>query len=466
MSTFTNFKDKFYSRFSDPAIFDCAEFNLVKVVLDGLKVDYASKGKIRTFIFFPLPIFKLVLFFKRILRHLKIKKSNQLEINSLANFKNRKYLILELGQFLRDENEKAVSAFFHYIIEIISRKNTTVFLEAQVNEAYDFDFFVPTFYALLSNTPLSKLDKELRLNLLKSYRSLEKLSIFNQHELENIRISIDKFFITYRVWNQIFKVIEPKIAYLICHYHREGFLLALKRNNITSIELQHGLIAPEDIFYMMNPVLKPIAKRALFPEKIFVFGDFWKQRLLKGSEFSEEQIEVIGYYCYERKKAGWEIKSRLEGIVGDKHIILVTTQTKMHDYFISYINWLKDDIKKRKLNYVILIKPHPAEAKNTYDIIHSDNCHIVYDNLEILFAYADIHISIYSTTLFDSIRFNVPSFSINFEPFKDYISSMLDAGITKLIQPNQNPIDLLSHSQINQYSLHYYYDNFKPGILL
>ena len=51
--SFKNFKNEFYSKFTDYKIFEGKEFNYFKIALEGLKVDYFQKGKFSISIFYP-----------------------------------------------------------------------------------------------------------------------------------------------------------------------------------------------------------------------------------------------------------------------------------------------------------------------------------------------------------------------------------------------------------------------------
>ena len=63
--TFSDFKNDFYKRVPDLTLFDCGDINLLKVVLDGLKVNYVKKGKVRSYLFYPTFLYFLYLWFKK-----------------------------------------------------------------------------------------------------------------------------------------------------------------------------------------------------------------------------------------------------------------------------------------------------------------------------------------------------------------------------------------------------------------
>jgi hypothetical protein len=64
--SFSDFKSDFYAKVSDFTLFDCAEFNALKIVLDGLKVDYVSRGKVKSPIFQSLFVYESINLLKRL----------------------------------------------------------------------------------------------------------------------------------------------------------------------------------------------------------------------------------------------------------------------------------------------------------------------------------------------------------------------------------------------------------------
>ncbi|MGL4599152.1 MAG: hypothetical protein ACRCYO_16650, partial [Bacteroidia bacterium] len=80
MKTFTEFKSDFYSRFSDPTVFDCGDMNLLKVVLDGLKVRYAERGPVNTRMFGSKLVFRL-----QLCRN--YKRNQEIHAKRVAHFK-------------------------------------------------------------------------------------------------------------------------------------------------------------------------------------------------------------------------------------------------------------------------------------------------------------------------------------------------------------------------------------------
>ena len=439
METFSEFKNHFYSRISDFSIFDCQDFNILKVVLDGLKVDYVRRGTYNTNMFKSSFFYNLYLSAKR-----NSVSNKKLNFNLLKQFSKKEYLIIDPGRFKKDENNQFVSSYFYNFYNKLKSYVSISDVSAHANL---FHFFANDLSAELQFEALTAEEKVLRKELLKTYSRIKNAEVFSSTELENIKIAICQFFKKYREWDRVLKVLQPKQSFFVSHYHKEGALLALKRNKIKAIELQHGLIAPEDIFYMFPSEIKSVKERALFADEIWVYGEFWKQRLLKGAEYDLNQIKIFGYYMHENKVVPELIDNKLKELKGNKKIILITTQDKHPKEITKYIQFLSKDIQEKKYNYCIWIKPHPAEKKDAFNGLEDNvNVFILEDNLDYLFKYADMMLSIYSTTLYDACRYNLPAFALFADSCADYVNSIVASGVAVLIQENQNPIDLLDKS--------------------
>jgi hypothetical protein len=238
----------------------------------------------------------------------------------------------------------------------------------------------------------------------------------------------------------------------------------LKEKKIPVIELQHGLIAGEDIFYVLPGAIRPVEKKMLFADEIWVYGQFWKEQLLKGAGYDESRIKIFGYYPFVIQPSEKQKKTYGDIFPGKKNI-LVTTQTFMHEYFCSYILFLSQDLIRRNADYGILVKLHPAESIDKYSAISRlENVKIVNENLDVLFPLVHLHVSVFSTTLFDALRYDVPNFSFWVEQFSDYIALFRDEKISRVIKANENPLDFLKDI-VRQKPADHYYQEYNPSLL-
>tara|TARA_Y100000991_G_C21970373_1_gene349111 strand:+ start:340 stop:1698 length:1359 start_codon:yes stop_codon:yes gene_type:complete len=448
---FKDFKLKFYSRFTDLSVFDCQDFNLLKVVLDGLLVNYTQKGKIRNrFLLFNLQHYLLG---KRSRRNKKIS-------NSILS---KEVLLLDSGRIDFDEDNQIVSSYFQNILNDIRITSFAYATEKVISEKinYDFNFFKCRYsyqYLLLTEE-----DKELINALKDKIKSLRSLNFFEDNEIKNIKISFQLFFYEFKAWNEIFKRSKFKKVYFLCHYHKEGFILAAKRNKIETIEIQHGIISLSDVFYNFPPSIINKRSKLLFADKIKVYGKYWENKLIKGNCYTKDQINIIGFNIYERREPNLVEKKELNTIIKGKKVILITTQTSISKYFIEYAKFLSSEISFQNKSIVIVMKLHPNEDVNPYNVLKDDsNIFITNITLGVLLNISSFHISIYSTTLFDALRYdNVINLSLFINDYSDYIFNIIESRVAYGININQTPWEL-NIPLTEKLNPDNFYHSFKP----
>lgn len=451
--SFKEFKEEFYSRVTDFTLFDCGNVNLLKVVLDGLKVNYQSKGWVDA------SLFSNQFYENGKKQYRKLKQSNQIteaKRKIVENLKKVEYLICDPGRIVKDANGKIYSKFLHTILQELDTIKCIVILENSTEKSLKHDLTKEDIINAFSFEVASSEEKELRINLLNTFTKIKNTDLFFSNELLNIKIAFTKFYNEFIVWNRFLDLIPTlKIFIFTCHYHREGQIYAFKKRNIECIELQHGLIAKEDIFYIFPKQTQSICNRALFADKILVFGNYWKEILKHGVEYPENTIIEAGYFPFNDFTSYEWLINELKNKFEQKKLILVTTQTFMHNYYIDYIKKLECLILKRKENYLILVKPHPAENLGLYKnaFPNSTTVRILTYPIEVLLKITTIHISIYSTTLFDCVPYQIPNYTLNIPQYSDYVYSIYKSGIATLLQPDENLFEKLNQVEMSENKL-------------
>lgn len=463
VKSFRKIKEEFYGRFNDLSIFDCGNLNLLKVILDGIKVDYVSRGHIRVITFYPDWAFRLMLKLRRLRKGSAVKiAAAKLDRN---HCKDRPVIVIEPTGRVYEQDGKSFSFYCNKIVGHLGREAVWFVTEGNKKHQHDADTVLPDYSLdLLAAVELDEEFYGMKNAVSSLVKRLSSNGKFTAHELKNIRVSVQQFLIQYACWAQLLRNSKASRAYLWPHYHREGCIAALRQNGLQVNELQHGLIAEEDIFYGFPAGVKAAKKNMMFADRIFVYGEFWKQQVLKGNAYTDEQITVSGYFPFvpandEKKTAHYR------ALFPGKKIVLVTTQTFLHETFVKYVKFLSEDILRKKEEYAILVKLHPAEKREVYSGIESlENVKIVNDSIDTLLRAADLHVSIYSTTMFDAIRSGVPNFSIYHPDLAEYIEMFEREGISTVIQPDENPIDH-SSGEAQRKDVAWYYAPFDTNVL-
>lgn len=462
--SFSEFKENFYSRVPDLSVFNCAEINILKVVLDGLKVKYHSRKDMRG----RLEINSNTFTFKfwNIIRSIKSKKSFDTYRLNLKMFASKSVLVgFDRRSYLKNVNRRSV--YFDRIIETIG-KEKVLFVAFKRNDYFDLesDLSVNEIESFFPHLILSQKAVNFRAEILITLDRIKSLNVFDSNELWDIFYATQQFYYQFLSWDFLFSYLNLKNSVIVAHYHHEGFILACKRNNIKIIELQHGLIASQDIFYLFPDSVRSIAKNALFADKILVYGDYWKYLLSKGNEYEKKQIDTIGYYLSDSIYFSAKEEFHLREITCGKTILLITTQTFLHDIFINYV---QKHAYNLKLNEIIILKPHPSEVINCYDCLKGlKNVYVLNYNVNLLLKSCDWHISIFSTTIFDALRFGKKSACIDVEIFSDYIDAVVSLGFARKISFNENPFQIFRGDEvvISENLQGQYFSIYKPDVLI
>jgi hypothetical protein len=452
--SFTAFKKRFYDRIGDATIFDCDELNLLKVVLDGLKINYAARGRYRNqLLLSPLK--------DRVYRFIKRRKGK----TKIAIPPAGKVLIGMSSRMQHLASGGTFPVYFDLIFRELGRANFAYVSEGnaakgrQVQSDFSFAEFIDEFGFLPLTEEMRKLRKSLRAWL----NRIAGGNLFTAAEFENIAYAADRFFRETCAWEHFIREAKPKRVVLNCHYHQEGLIAAARRNKVEVVELQHGLISPEDIFFIFPKQVEKVMPRALLPDRILLYGEFWKSRMEAGAEQICEKMEVGGFYHSYPVDPG-PGRKMAEEFVGGRKLLLITSQYSMDRHYLDFAERTAADLPA---DWCIVLKPHPGESPSLFDsLLGKSNVLVSTLQLDYLLSIATVHVSIFSTTLFDAKRFSVMNFALDVPQFSDYVESMVSAGIAYRLRPGENPVTRWKElkDQFDPSGSSYYYQEFNRAL--
>lgn len=244
------------------------------------------------------------------------------------------------------------------------------------------------FYKAKSKTSTVKKEYAFINNVIETYFGFK-------YDLSNRIInSVKGFKLSYHLHKRYLKKKNPQKVFLVCSYGKEGIVAAARSLGIETIEIQHGLIYPFHMGYSY-PHNTGIP---YFPDKIMLYGDFWKDqasfpiekqsRLAVGNPYAELQIKK--YSDTEKEKNSMLfISSGQYGVQLSK---------------------LAVDYHKQHPKYRIYYKLHPSEFKVWPDLYphlkasEDDDLIVVEDkiNLYELFARCNYLVGVNSTAIYES----------------------------------------------------------------
>lgn len=436
---FTDKKKKFNSYIHSPEVFDCDDFNIIKLFQYAIFREEGFNAKP----YWKLPVFVISIIFwiRRWLR-----KYNTHTPFNISNHSEKQILIADSHRAVLDVKGQYRSRYFENVLHHLDREKILFINSTQIPSEIKHDFYLNNFYSFYSILPLTEDDKRLLKHLKNTYKKIIRTLQLDKNKQIILEEVIQIFWQEYRAYREFLKRFPNlKIAFVFPHYQKEPLIYALKRKGVKVIELQHGLIAEEDMFYVYDKNILPVKDKALFADEMWVYGKYWKEVLLKGYEYNEQQIKIFGYYLFYEKnfsdefeKFANEIKSQFD------KIIFATAQKNLEQHIAEYLNFLIKDAHSKKQNIAIIVKPHPSAAMDIEKLLNNEfqNVFVKNDPLEWLFQIADIHLSIYSTTLFDALMFNIKNnFAIKHPLFVDYVDNIVKQGIARELNLNENVLD-------------------------
>jgi hypothetical protein len=437
---FTEKKSKFNSFISNPQIFDCDDFNIIKLFQYAI---FREEGfNARPYWKLPIVFLSVILWIKR----LRVK-------NKIAIQKNEKCKIFvgDCERYVLNRENEPVSRYFGNILQSLKKEEIIYVKTNQFNSLLKYDVDIKNVYDYYSVLPLTEDDIRLLKKIKKTYKKVTQNLNLDDSKKKILAEVIEIFWREYRMYRTLLECYPNlKLAFLFPHYQKESLIYALKRRRVKIIELQHGLIANEDMFYVYDKKILKVKEKALFADEMWVYGQYWKDTLLNGYEYDEKQIKIFGYYLYYEKNFSDAFQQEISKIKQKyPFVIFATAQKNLEKHLAEYINFLLQDAYQKNQKFALIIKEHPSATQSTIDFINvaKENVFVMNYPIEWLFQVCDAHFSIYSTTLYDALMFNIQhNFALKHPLFSDYVESIVNKGIAIELLPTENLLDKISAS--------------------
>lgn len=457
--SFTAFKTRFYNAIGNGEILNSKNFNALKVVLDGLKVNYVKKKYTSAayfidnpILFYPKYVLKNIKNIKSVLKSFPVQDHNA----EVIFFSNDHRIIVQ--------NDNTYSYWFTKISECLDKDKIVCLFDSVPDNFSQFKCYSYQDLHYLKNFVFSKSAYSLKNELLSLFNKIKNLKVFSPDDVQNISLAFQFFFDGVILYSSILdRFPSLKLIVMVQHYHNESLIFAAKQRGIPVIELQHGIISTKDIFYVFPKSVSGILHRALFPDEIFVFGNHWKEILLEGNEFDAEHIHVVGDFILRPLAIENNLyQEEIRKFKQDFHLILISTQTFMDSFYIPYIINISKLLSEQHTDWKIIVKIHPNENKKTYTdqlYLYSNVLITDYSNLDFLFSISDVHISVYSTTLFEALKYNhIKNLTLECEISNDYREEIINNKIAYPIKINDDPLTVTFDYSLKPY--HELYSEF------
>lgn len=246
------------------------------------------------------------------------------------------------------------------------------------------------------------------------------------------------------IWRTILTRVRPPYVLLESGYCQHSLIAASRECQVPSVELQHGCFFEDGPEYCWTTIGVGFRDSMPVPDRLFLFGDFWK-RILDRDQFWQDRVRVVGSTRIDKYRRLRRLQTEVSR-ANDVKTLLVTSQgicTKQLVEFVRETLWLSRDWEELR----VCVKLHPAcdGSKQSYvDLMPSDTRLLLLGGDEgpptlLLLANADFHASISSTCHFEAVSLGVPTFVLPL-PSHESMCGMIQSGMARLVQ---SPAEML-----------------------
>lgn len=447
MTTFSQIKGHFYERFPDLTVFDCRpDLNVAKCALEAAQ--FVAQG-----FAFPRDT-PLVWSPPRFVLRGVMAAMRRPNSPVPRRARGRSVMFAVDDRRTTTVDGRTVSTYFHRVAAAIpAAKRSVVTSGAAFGGEEDYD--VADQRRTFPGPEMLALKRDLR----DVHRRIAATGLMSRQEEMAFQHALARLLDRYGAWVSVLRAARPRTLCVLCHYHKEGLIHAARSCGVRVVELQHGLIDRNDIFYCMPALWRDVRARALFPDAMLTYGPYWSGILRDGHEFAPDAIDEIGYYLQPDSSIDEETRAFCTGAA----TVMVATQPRTADACRAYIAFLIE--RHRGDDGVrILIRSHPAEGPRAYERFAAEpNVRIANrGGIDRLLPLVRAVVSVYSTVLFDAIRHGVPSYALHDPAYADYIGSISATRAIRFIEARQSPFD--STPVVPEDPGRFYLD-FRPEVL-
>lgn len=276
-------------------------------------------------------------------------------------------------------------------------------------------------------------------------------------DLRQMTISaLRNFMVDYTKFRKYLELKSVKQIVFVCSYGKEGITAAAQSLGIEVIELQHGWIGYGHPGYSF-----PKSRRApYFPNKLYVFGDFWKSECFLPLQPSNVVTAGYPFLNYMRNA----LLNRNHEPARER-TVLVTSQPSVGKLLFY------ETLKLAALNpdYFFIYRLHPKEGSPdaylealgaTEQVNKLGNMHMsasYSENIYQALAKSEFLFSVSSTTLFEALVFGVKPVILNVDPLERmyYLAS---EGLAELVNLQQDvDFSRVKNNLKTEFNIDYYF---------
>ena len=274
---------------------------------------------------------------------------------------------------------------------------------------------------------------------------------------------VSYFYAEFALYKFLWKLLKPQRVFIADGIPR-GVTAASRFYKIPVYEFQHGFISEKKADYIIAGDFKACKNNMVVPDFILVFGQYFKDLLLKSGFWTEKEVKVIGSYPLDKARKMVAFQMPEKEVI---HVLWATQPTT----FADAKRLLEDLVMKNTQGMIFYFKMHPLEPviqQEWYNNLankYPDNFRSTPLNCNFFEALKEKHllISFHSTVLLEAIALGYPVISITTEKFINGINDLVTTDVTNAIRPVKDAEEIIkvirkfgsSFSYVNQWTKDY-----------
>lgn len=245
--------------------------------------------------------------------------------------------------------------------------------------------------------------------------------------------------------NRFLDLARPRVVLTECGYSPSHMVVqySAKQRGIPVVELQHGLISAGNVAYRFSARDAEKLRDSPFPDRICVYGDYFRRVLLERPGLRPENIVVTGHpYLWALSRGSVATREALPGPDGSgsgrteagsterRSEVLITSQPGLGEFWARFAVELADRIGRP-----VVLKPHPNEASELRSVfkvaLGHPNVTVARADAPIyeLLASAAFHLSVFSTTHLEALALGVKDIIVACNGLEKNAAFLADHGV-------------------------------------
>jgi len=380
-----------------------------------------------------------------LLKKNNIKRSDVLILtHGRKNKINDSYEDIYLYDILRQLKKNNSSYFIidrpdHYGKHLGKERNNIIYFErfGHIVREILYPFFIHRIKLTETRNVIIEIEKEIK----------ERLNIdINLEKL--IKKKIFRFILEKRYFDKLLDKIQPNNIFLVVSYGKEELIASARERGINVTEVQHGVITNYHMGYYF-PYKEQIP---YFPDKLILFGEYWKDSV----EFPQNTSLEVGSFsfCRPSKKIKTSDKKNKvlfisQGTIGSQLSKIAASFAK-NNKIGCYYKLHPSEFNNWKIKY-----PELSRSQDDGLIEVVLNSKSIYE----LFEECKFVIGVNSTAIFEALLYECNTYVIKIEGYQ-YMDFLIKHNYVKLISDNFNIniTDLLDYPCIKLENKTYFYN--------